>query len=156
MLKKKLYNHCKKMIIEKLEELEQREKDLQIALTSENKSSVGDKHETGRAMIHLEREKAANFLHDLNNIVSKSAWMFGENCSLADIAILPFVRQFSNIDRVWFNAQSWRHLNRWLTTFLNSNRFKSIMTRYDKWVVESPIILFPSEPKLFSTQSFTV
>jgi len=57
MLKKRLYNHCKKMIIEKLEELEQREKDLQIALTSENKSSVGDKHETGRAMIHLEREK---------------------------------------------------------------------------------------------------
>lgn len=94
--------------------------------------------------IHLEREKAANFLHDLNNIMSKSAWMFGENCSLADIAILPFVRQFSNIDRVWFNAQSWRHLNHWLTTFLNSNRFKSIMTRYDKWVVESPVILFPS------------
>ena len=44
----------------------------------------------------------------------------------------------------------------WLTTFLNSNRFKFIMTRYDKWVAESPAILFPSEPKLFSTQSFTV
>ena len=106
--------------------------------------------------IHLEREKAADFLHDLNNVMSKGAWMFGENCSLADIAILPFVRQFSNIDRVWFDTQSWQHLNRWLTAFLNSSRFKSIMTRYDKWVVGSPVVLFPGEPKLFSAQSFTV
>ena len=40
--------------------LEQQKKSLQKDLTSETKSSAGDKHETGRAMIQLEREKLGN------------------------------------------------------------------------------------------------
>lgn len=90
-----------------------------------------------------ERDKAANFLHDLNNQLANRQWIFGRRCSLADIAILPFVRQFANIDCNWFDAQGWKNLNRWLTTFLNSNRFNSIMTKYDKWTPESPIVSFP-------------
>ncbi|MGB0982308.1 MAG: 3-oxoacyl-ACP synthase [Winogradskyella sp.] len=39
--------------------------DLQNALQSETKSSAGDKHETGRAMLQLEREKAGRQLAEL-------------------------------------------------------------------------------------------
>ena len=38
---------------------------LEDALTSETKSSAGDKHETGRAMIQLEREKLGRQLAEL-------------------------------------------------------------------------------------------
>jgi len=38
---------------------------LQNSLTSESKSTAGDKHETGRAMIQLEREKLGNQLKQL-------------------------------------------------------------------------------------------
>ncbi len=34
-------------------------KSIEIALENESKSSAGDKHETGRAMLHLEMEKAS-------------------------------------------------------------------------------------------------
>ncbi len=100
--------------------------------------------------IHLERERATKFLYELNTQISKNTWMFGKNCSLADMAILPFVRQFANIDNSWFDSQDWKNLNRWLTAFLNSNRFTSIMNKYHKWVPRDPRVLFPNEPKLFS------
>tara|TARA_Y100000768_G_scaffold383400_1_gene365451 strand:- start:466 stop:861 length:396 start_codon:yes stop_codon:yes gene_type:complete len=45
--------------------LEQQKKSLQKDLTSETKSSVGDKHETGRAMIQLEREKLGNQIREI-------------------------------------------------------------------------------------------
>ncbi len=42
--------------------------DLQLSLQSETKSSAGDKHETGRAMVQLEREKAGNQLAEIQKI----------------------------------------------------------------------------------------
>ena len=99
---------------------------------------------------HFERDKATNFLHDLNIQIGNRPWMFGRNCTLADVAILPFVRQFANIDNDWFNAQGWQNLYHWLTAFLRSDRFNSAMTKYDKWISGDPVVPFPSKPELFS------
>ena len=104
----------------------------------------------------LERDKAGDFLYDLNKQIADRPWMFGRNCSLADMAILPFVRQFFNIDNDWFNAQGWENLHRWLTTFLNSSRFNAIMNKYDKWIPGDPIVSFPRKPKLLAAQSFPI
>ena len=93
--------------------------------------------------IYLERERAAEFLYDLNTQLADNPWLFGKCCSLADIAILPFVRQFANIDKDWFYAQSWKSVNYWLTRFSNSNNFKAIMTKYDKWSPNSSLVSFP-------------
>jgi transcription elongation GreA/GreB family factor len=60
MLAELLYAHCQKYIEGKRLIFEEQKKSLQVALTSESKSSAGDKHETGRAMIQLEREKLGN------------------------------------------------------------------------------------------------
>ncbi len=38
------------------------------AANNENKSTVGDKHETGRAMAQLEQEKATKQLHEANEM----------------------------------------------------------------------------------------
>ncbi|MDB4015191.1 GreA/GreB family elongation factor [Flavobacteriaceae bacterium] len=57
MPQKKLYNHCKTQLDQTLEILESRKAEILIALESESKSSAGDKHEIGRAMIQLDREK---------------------------------------------------------------------------------------------------
>lgn len=106
--------------------------------------------------LNLERETAAKFLNDLDLLIADSSWMFGEKCSLADMAILPFVRQFYNINNDWFDAQGWQNLRRWLTSFLGSTRFNFTMAKYDKWISGDPIVLFPGEPKLFSSQRLTV
>ena len=93
---------------------------------------------------HLEREYAALFLRKLNKMLLKQPYLYGENPTLADMAILPFVRQFAGIDKNWFTAQRWPHLRRWLDALLASERFTSIMTKYPKWQTSDPKTVFPS------------
>ena len=105
---------------------------------------------------HFEREKAKKFLHDLDTQIGSNMWIFGKNCTLADMAILPFVRQFSNINNNWFSSQNWQNIHRWLTAFLHSNKYNSVMIKYDKWIAGDSIISFPIKQKLFSTQGLTI
>ena len=64
-IKEQLYNQCKALLKKKRVQIEDRISLLQTSLTSESKSTAGDKHETGRAMIQLEREKLGNQLKQL-------------------------------------------------------------------------------------------
>ncbi|GLB48020.1 3-oxoacyl-ACP synthase [Neptunitalea lumnitzerae] len=59
-LKNRVLEHCKVSLTDKLHVLEITIKDLQESLLSETKSTAGDKHETGRAMVQLEMEKTGH------------------------------------------------------------------------------------------------
>ena len=65
-LKQKLYQSCETFIEERFQVIQKTIKELQKALLSETKSSAGDKHETGRAMLQLEREKTGQQLAEIN------------------------------------------------------------------------------------------
>jgi glutathione S-transferase len=91
-----------------------------------------------------ERGRAAEFLLDLNSQIANSDWIFGATCTLADMAIVPFIRQFANSDRSWFDAQPWPNLQRWLSRFLASDRFAGIMTKYPKWQPGDRPVIFPN------------
>jgi glutathione S-transferase len=90
-----------------------------------------------------ERIHASNFLKDLDNQISGSTWIFGTECTLADMALLPFIRQFANIDRVWFDQQTWPNLQCWLAQFMASDRFTNIMVKQNKWAAGDAAVLFP-------------
>lgn len=64
-IKSVLQKHCSKFIENKLKTIQNTINEIQESLTSETKSSAGDKHETGRAMLQLEREKAGNQLAEI-------------------------------------------------------------------------------------------
>ena len=66
--KEVLYNKCQDFLNNRLEGIEKTISDIQNALQSETKSSAGDKHETGRAMLQLEREKAGHQLAELQKL----------------------------------------------------------------------------------------
>lgn len=90
-----------------------------------------------------ERETASSFLRQLDQQLEGKAYLFGERPTLADMAILPFVRQFAMTDKAWFDAEPWRNLSRWLEDFLSSDRLASIMNKYPKWQDGDPVTLFP-------------
>jgi glutathione S-transferase len=90
-----------------------------------------------------ERAKAVAFLRDLNARLATSAFLMGERRTLADMAILPFVRQFANTDRAWFDAQGLDHVTRWLDDFLDSARFARIMQKYKPWQPDEVSYDFP-------------
>ncbi|TBV28352.1 3-oxoacyl-ACP synthase [Meridianimaribacter sp. CL38] len=63
-IKQELYSQCLNFVENRIEAIKRNIEEIQQSLLSETKSSAGDKHETGRAMIQLEREKAGEQLRD--------------------------------------------------------------------------------------------
>ncbi|MEM7484387.1 MAG: 3-oxoacyl-ACP synthase [Bacteroidota bacterium] len=67
-MKDKLLQFCWDYVNEKMEKLQKRSLALRESLNSETKSSAGDKHETGRAMVQLEQEKLGKQLFELEEM----------------------------------------------------------------------------------------
>ena len=61
-LKKTLFQYCQKYVSERIAMVSGAMLAAQEAANEETKGSAGDKHETGRAMMHLEKEKNARQL----------------------------------------------------------------------------------------------
>lgn len=91
------------------------------------------------------RAAASAHLMQLNERLAKTPWLLGARMTIADITIAPFVRQFANIDRSWFNAEPWPHLITWLERFLASELFQSVMQKYPQWREGDAPTFFPSE-----------
>lgn len=80
-----------------------------------------------------EREKASVHLAYLDQKLSGGTWLFGSRPTIADLALLPFVRQFAYIDRSRFDAQPWPFLIAWLDRFLESELFAKVMGKHPVW-----------------------
>lgn len=60
--KKILFDHCQQYVDKRIAMVTNEMNAAQEAANAETKGSAGDKHETGRAMMHLEKEKNARQL----------------------------------------------------------------------------------------------
>jgi len=90
-----------------------------------------------------ERAGAAEFLTQLDGRLRQTLWLFGSRPCLADYAILPFVRQFANADRTWFDGEPWDALKTWLERFEAGPEFVAIMPKFAKWQSGDSVTLFP-------------
>ncbi len=64
-MKEKIHIACLNLIQQKIDELRSALDSAQEAGNNETKSSAGDKHETGRAMMQLEQEKLSKQLNEV-------------------------------------------------------------------------------------------
>lgn len=59
---------------------------------------------------------------------------------MTDMAIMPFVRQFAQIDRAWFDTQPVPYAHSWLAGWLASSLFQASMLRVPAWTPgEEPV-----------------
>ena len=86
-----------------------------------------------------QREAASSYLRDLDAFLGLKD---GLSDALSD-ALFPFVRQFANHDRVWFDSQSWNLVHLWLAQNLDSVEFKTCMVKHKQWVSGNEPIMFP-------------
>ena len=118
-----------------------------LALIAENDGPFKDnldrykyapRYENADPVIH--RTEAEKFLHALNKRLENCKYLFGNRPALADYAIAPFIRQFANTDRAWFDAAPYPHLQTWLESFLKAGLFSRVMNKYPAWQAgDSPI-----------------
>ena len=75
------------------------------------------------------RAEGALFLQKLDELLEGRDYLLADHPSLADIALLPFVRQFAHVDREWFAQTPYPRLQAWLQRLLESELFTSIMKK---------------------------
>lgn len=75
------------------------------------------------------RAEGALFLQRLDELLEGRDYLLTAHPSLADIALLPFVRQFAHVDRDWFAQTPYVRLQAWLQRFLESELFTGIMKK---------------------------
>jgi len=80
----------------------------------------------------LYRDKAYVYLSKYDSILSQSKYLVSNTLQLVDIAILPFIRQFYNVNQEYF-INKYTYLYKWLNTIIKSNLFKLVMYKYDEW-----------------------
>jgi len=91
-----------------------------------------------------EREQAEKILAQLDQRISHTGYLCGDQASLADYAIFPFIRQFCFVDKDWFQSSAYQALNQWLEFFLNDDLFLSVMKKYKQWQAGDEVVLFGS------------
>lgn len=83
---------------------------------------------------HAWRDQAVvGMLMPMDARLSMHAQLLGDQTSLADMALLPFVRQFAQVDPDWFAQSPLTGLQRWLSEHLASPLFASVMDKHPPW-----------------------
>jgi glutathione S-transferase len=89
------------------------------------------------------RAQAESWLAGLEQRLAQSPWLFGDQACWADMAVLPFVRQFAGIDAQRWQEQPWPHLQQWLAQWQASALFSTTMTPFAPWQEGTPGQPFP-------------
>ena len=76
------------------------------------------------------RSAGMQMLSALDARLAGSAFLMGAHCTISDIAIFPFVRQFRGVDAEWFDVQAVPHLQRWLSQLLCTPLFEQVMQKH--------------------------
>ncbi|WP_028620586.1 glutathione S-transferase [Pseudomonas sp. Ant30-3] len=79
--------------------------------------------------MEIYRAEGEVFLSKLEALLEGRDYLLADHPSLADIALMPFVRQFAHVDREWFAQTPYVRLQAWLQRFLLSDLFISVMQK---------------------------
>jgi glutathione S-transferase len=75
------------------------------------------------------RNSCLFFLDILEGRLAKSLYLLSDKVSFADIAIMPFIRQFANVDTSYFSTLQHSKVKSWLLELINSELFIKAMTK---------------------------
>lgn len=90
------------------------------------------------------RQRGEAFLQVLEALLTKNPFLLGPNATIADIGIMPFVRQFAHVDRDVFYSLPYPNLQLWLKHWLEHPFFLQTMTRFQPWQEGDDLVVFPS------------
>ena len=78
------------------------------------------------------KKKCAKYLFKLNILLENNRYILSNQIRLIDVAILPFIRQFINIDKEWFNNH-YLNIYNWFNNLITLKLFSSVMHKYPEY-----------------------
>ena len=130
-----------------------------VALIEENDFSFkthldhykyADRHPEHPAEVY--RSQAESFLQTLEEKLTRHQYLLRDTVSFADVAIFPFIRQFAFVDKVWFGDLPYPKLQQWLSEFLDSEQFISVMKKMTPWQRGDAVTVFPESSGGYSKE----
>lgn len=82
------------------------------------------------------------FVQSLEQRLAQNEFFMGPTPSLLDYALLPFIRQFSRVNKPVFSGGQYTNLHRWLSHHLQSRLFARAMLQYPLWLDNHEECLF--------------
>jgi len=73
------------------------------------------------------RQACERHLHIIEERLNQHSFIISDKESLADIALLPFIRQFAKVERQWYLQSPYPKLRQWLNNYLQSPMFSKVM-----------------------------
>ncbi len=86
------------------------------------------------------RKACEEFVEELEEILSQNKYLLADELSLADIAVFPFVRQFSLVDKQWFTQSPYPKVINWLNNLSRSALFQTAFQKHAVWEEGAPTI----------------
>lgn len=81
----------------------------------------------------IEDEFLVKYENMLKDTIADRPYFFAKK-SIADIAILPFIRQFAFVDEDWFFTSNYKNLITWLKAEIDNDNFENIiLAKKDPW-----------------------
>lgn len=88
------------------------------------------------------RDACELYVQKLEQRLTKHLFLFSDKESLADIALLPFIRQFARIERQWYLQSPYPKVRAWLNNYLQSPMFTKVMAKHPLWLESYETVLF--------------
>jgi glutathione S-transferase len=79
------------------------------------------------------RQQCEEFIEELEDMLSKNRFLLADQLTIADIAVFPFVRQFSLVDKTWFDQSNYTNVKKWLENIINTALFQNIFQKHKNW-----------------------
>jgi glutathione S-transferase len=88
------------------------------------------------------RSAGERFLQQLEQRLGDTPCLLGTTFTIADAALLPFIRQFAAVDSDWFAAAPYPALRAWLEGYISSGLFALVMQKFPVWQPGSEPVIF--------------
>lgn len=88
------------------------------------------------------RQRSGVFLQILESLLTKSPFLLGSRATIADISIMPFIRQFAHVDKNIFYNMPYPNLQAWLQNWLEHPFFLKSMIKFTPWQEGDDVIIF--------------
>ena len=86
------------------------------------------------------RKACEVFIEELEDMLSENSYLLADELSLADIGVFPFVRQFSLVDKEWFEQAPYPRVRQWLNKLINSELFNDVFQKHELWQESAPAV----------------
>lgn len=90
------------------------------------------------------RQRGEDFLQVLEALLTENHYLLGGSATIADIGIMPFVRQFAHVDRDVFYGLPYPNLQLWLQNWLAHPLFAQAMVKFQPWQAGDEVVVFSS------------